>query len=303
MRRTIAITFALFAATAVCSAAHFVHAAEFTDTQYEEHIAELRGKLPDKGFTIVIEKPFVVIGDEAPHAVRQRARSTIRWAVNLLKKDYFSDNPDRIINIWLFKDKESYETNVERLFEKKPTTPFGYYSPRHGVLVMNISTGSGTLVHEIVHPFMASNFKGCPSWLNEGLASLYEHCGQYDGKIYGYTNWRLKGLQKALADEKTKLPAFADLCSTTTREFYADKTAPTTPKPATSATTSSSAASSASITTPSVATPPTTPPATKPSSPPSARPTWKNFKKCGKAMSPGSRCHNSHRGIYEQDED
>ncbi|MCG8585152.1 MAG: hypothetical protein MI757_10605 [Pirellulales bacterium] len=211
-------------------------AAKFTNAEYEEHIAELRGKLPDKGFTIVLEKPFVVIGDEPADVVRHRARSTIRWAVNLLKQDYFADDPDRILNIWLFKDKESYETNVERLFEKKPTTPFGYYSPRHGALVMNISTGSGTLVHEIVHPFIESNFEDCPSWFNEGLASLYEHCGQYRGRIYGYTNWRLKGLQKAIAaetEEKTdedgkpiepqQLQSFADLCSTSTREFYADQ--------------------------------------------------------------------------------
>ena len=34
---------------------------------------------------------------------------------------------------------------------------------------MNISTGGGTLVHEIVHPFIEANFPACPPWLNEGL--------------------------------------------------------------------------------------------------------------------------------------
>ena len=58
---------------------------------------------------------------------------------------------------------------------------------------MNIATGGGTLVHEIVHPFMAANFPGCPAWFNEGLGSLYEQCGEDDGHIRGYTNWRLAG--------------------------------------------------------------------------------------------------------------
>ena len=48
---------------------------------------------------------------------------------------------------------------------------------------MNISTGGGTLVHEIVHPFIQSNFPNCPSWFNEGLGSLYEQCRERNGKI------------------------------------------------------------------------------------------------------------------------
>ena len=63
---------------------------------------------------------------------------------------------------------------------------------------MNIDTGGGTLVHEIVHPFIAANFPDCPAWFNEGLASLYEQSGEYRGRIWGRTNWRLAGLQEAI---------------------------------------------------------------------------------------------------------
>lgn len=83
---------------------------------------------------------------------------------------------------------------------------------------MNISTGGGTLVHELVHPFVAANFEKCPSWFNEGLASLYEQCGERDGKIVGYTNWRLRGLQLAIKDGF--LGSFEKLMSTSDREFY-----------------------------------------------------------------------------------
>ena len=184
----------------------------------KEHIEELKKKLPGEGFTIVEARPFVVVGDGEPDEVRRRADQNVRWAVKLLKQSYFEKDPPVIIDIWLFKDKESYETNAKELFGKKPDTPFGYYSAEHRALVMNISTGGGTLIHELVHPYIAANFPECPSWFNEGLASLYEQCGEENGEIHGNTNWRLAGLQRATA--KNKVPSFKTLCSTTTDEFY-----------------------------------------------------------------------------------
>jgi hypothetical protein len=173
-------------------------------------------------FHIVLQKPFVVVGDDRPGVVRQHSQGTIEWAVRRLKQAYFSQDPDHVITIWLFKDKTSYDQNVVDIFRRRPHTPFGYYSPWDKALVMNIDTGGGTLVHEIVHPFIAANFPDCPSWLNEGLGSLYEQCHDNNGHIWGRTNWRLRGLQEAIKDEEYDMPTFEDLCSTTTREFYDD---------------------------------------------------------------------------------
>lgn len=171
-------------------------------------------------FQIVLQKPFVVIGDDSASAVRQYAQGTIRWAVERLKRDYFSQDPDHVINIWLFQDKFSYEQNAADIFGRRPHTPFGYYSAWQKALVMNIETGGGTLVHEIVHPFIAANFPACPSWLNEGLASLFEQCQDRSGHIHGLTNWRLHGLHEALKDEEYKMPTFEKLFSTSRSEFY-----------------------------------------------------------------------------------
>lgn len=187
-------------------------------TDYAEHILKLRTRLPKGPFSIVLQRPFVVIGDEEADAVKRHARDTVQWAVDRLKQDFFEREPPDIIDIWLFQDTASYEENAEKLFGSRPTTPYGYYSPRHRALVMNIATGGGTLVHEIVHPFMAANFRECPAWFNEGLASLYEASADKDGHIVGLTNWRLPALQRAIS--AGKLPSFKALCSTTTREFY-----------------------------------------------------------------------------------
>ena len=125
-----------------------------------------------------------------------------------------------ILDIWLFKDAGSYERNALQLFGDKPTTPYGYYSSTHKALVMNISTGGGTLVHEIVHPFIEANFPNCPPWLNEGLGSLYEQSGEVDGRIHGFTNWRLPGLQASI--KAGTVPTFQQLTSQNESAFYND---------------------------------------------------------------------------------
>jgi hypothetical protein len=189
-----------------------------TAAEVAKHIRELKKKLPSDDFTIVEAPPFVVIGDDQPAEVRRRAKDTVEWAVEKLKAAYFEKDPEDILDIWLFKDKESYEDNAQKLFHTKPDTPYGYYSPTDKALIMNIATGGGTLVHEIVHPFVAANFPDCPAWFNEGLGSLYEQCGEEDGQIHGYTNWRLPDLQAAI--RKHRVPSFKTLCSTTSEEFY-----------------------------------------------------------------------------------
>lgn len=189
-----------------------------SDEDFRKHVEELKKKLPSDDFHIVIEKPFVVIGDESAKLVKLRAEGTVRWAVTALKKKYFDKDPHHIIDVWLFQNKASYEKHVEQLWGEKPHTPFGYYSPSRKALIMNIATGGGTLVHEIVHPFVESNFPRCPAWFNEGLGSLYEQCKERDGQIVGLTNWRLAGLQRAILGKK--LPTFKELCATTRHQFY-----------------------------------------------------------------------------------
>ncbi len=195
-------------------------ARKLTKADFDNHVARLKKKLPSKEFSIVVQEPFVVIGDEAEAVVKQRAEDTVKWAVDRLKQDFFTQDPEHILEIWLFKDKESYEKHTQLLFNDRPTTPFGYYSPGHKALIMNIGTGGGTLVHEIVHPFMETNFPASPPWFNEGLGSLYEQCGDEKGHIHGYTNWRLPGLQSAIRSDS--VPSFKTLMEMDPQEFYND---------------------------------------------------------------------------------
>jgi hypothetical protein len=208
----------LTSSTPNSTAASTTLSAAFTEAEFASHVDQLKKKLPSKEFSVFVQPPFVVIGDEGPSEIKERAEGTVKRTVERLKLDFFSKDPKEILDIWLFKDKASYEKHTKQLFGETPTTPYGYYSSTHKALIMNISTGSGTLVHEIVHPFIEANFPACPAWFNEGLSSLYEQSGEEDGHIHGYTNWRLPGLQRAIREGK--VPSFKTLASMSSDEFY-----------------------------------------------------------------------------------
>lgn len=201
----------------------------FTEADFARHVEQLKAEIKKKltnsapgapvvEFSFIIQRPFVVIGDETKEVVQRHAEGTVKWAVDRLKQDFFTNDPKDILDIWLFKDKVSYQKHTRLLFGDTPTTPYGYYSSAHKALIMNIDTGGGTLVHEIVHPFMEANFPACPPWLNEGMGSLYEQCGDSNGHIHGFTNWRLPGLQRAI--QSKAVPSFKQLTAMNENAFY-----------------------------------------------------------------------------------
>ncbi|HTR49533.1 MAG TPA: DUF1570 domain-containing protein [Kofleriaceae bacterium] len=192
-------------------------AAEPTPSELEDRAAALRVKLKGQGYTILIEAPFVVVGDGTPAAVKHIATGFLRDKVKMLEKDFFPKRPEALIEVWLFRNERSFRAGAKKFFGEGPDTPYGYYSPDKHALVMNVS-GLGTLSHELVHPYMEANFPDVPSWFNEGLASLFEYPGERKGHIIGQINWRLPNLQKEIR-AKT-LPDLTKLLHTTNDGFY-----------------------------------------------------------------------------------
>ncbi len=184
---------------------------------FAEHVAQLKKTVP-RGFSVVEQPPFVVIGDEWPATLQRRASNTVQWAVDLLKKDFFQLAPSEPIDIWLFKDNESYRKYARQIFNETPSTPNGYSRPQERRLVVNVSNGNGVLVHEIMHPLMRANFPACPPWFNEGLASLFESSREVDGHIRGETNQRLPGLQEAI--RLGRVPSLSALLGASDAEFH-----------------------------------------------------------------------------------
>ena len=181
---------------------------------------ELKGQLPQEDFRFLTVGPWVIATDLGEEEAQRFAASTMATYASRIQTQLFTKQPrSEPVKVYLFKDADSYTLWNVKLFKERPTTPYGYYSRVKNALVMNIGTGGGTLLHEMVHAMAEEDFPAIPSWLNEGLGSLFEaSMAQRDGKVAGFTNWRLTGLQRDIRNgTATKL---ADLVKFTTDEFY-----------------------------------------------------------------------------------
>jgi hypothetical protein len=205
-------------ATVVClSLIPSIAAAEPTADELKTRKAELEKKLTGDKFIVKVQAPFVIVSDEGGNAL-VRNSNFVKWTTDLIEKDFFAKRPDKLIEIWLFKNEQTYRKGAKKYFNDEPDTPYGYYSPEDDALIMNIGPGAGTLSHELVHPYMEANFPNVPSWFNEGLASLYEQPRERNGHMWGTTNWRLPGLQNMI--RKKTIPAVSKLLETTRDGFY-----------------------------------------------------------------------------------
>lgn len=182
---------------------------------------ELEEELGD-GFTVEVVEELFVTACNGSGRLAEAAKGTVKRVYHAMMKDYFTKRIDFPLKVCLFKDKESYEAYNVKRDGSRPSTPYGFYRSSERRMVMNIATGLGTLSHELVHPLLANDFPDVPSWFNEGFASLYEQSTHLDdGSIKGLVNWRLPGLQKAIAADA--LVPLKDLMATTTSLFYGEK--------------------------------------------------------------------------------
>ena len=211
MKRTLSL------ATAILLSTFGLAAADPTDKELKEHAAALEKKLKGQGYTVLVEAPFVVIGDSPAATVKNLTTGFLRSKIVLLEKEYFTKRPDRVLEVWLFGNEKTFRKGAKKFFGDDPETPYGYYSPDDSALIMNAS-GLGTLSHELVHPYMEANFPDVPSWFNEGLASLYEQPSARKGRIVGLPNWRLPNLKREI--KAKTLPTMATMLGTTRDQFY-----------------------------------------------------------------------------------
>jgi hypothetical protein len=193
---------------------------EADSLDYETKINELEKNL-SKDFIIKRNSYFVIGSNLSSEETDKIIENTIGRALECFYNNYFEIKPSDVTVILLFKNDATYKYWAKELYGDTDLSRFGYYKPNTKVMLMNISTGTGTLVHEITHALVRYDFPDIPSWFNEGLGSLYERSSLNNGTILGYVNWRLPQLQEAINDNSyTNLNR---LVNTTEDEFYGSK--------------------------------------------------------------------------------
>lgn len=150
--------------------------------------------------TAVVGGVFVFVGARgytgAPFA---QSRDLVTRALAAFDNGRFGKRPAEAITVYLFPDDRSYGAFCKAALGQACISIYGFYWPRDRWMVMNAGLGIGTLTHELVHPLVEADFPDAPTWLNEGMASIFEApVLPKAGEIHGAKNWRLPRLKAAL---------------------------------------------------------------------------------------------------------
>lgn len=184
-----------------------------------------RTELGERVVTAVVADTFVLVGPPGwQGASFDRSVALVRSAMAAFLNGRFAKKPERAISVYLFGTGASYERYCKQQYDAPCIAHYGFYSPSDRYMVMNAGLGLGTLTHELVHPLVEADFPDAPTWINEGIASVFEApVIPRAGEIHGVKNWRHPRLARALASRAERDRARLDaLFGMSDRAFRGD---------------------------------------------------------------------------------
>ncbi len=168
----------------------------------EARIQRAKSELGNRISVHAVKDVFVIIGREGQ--VSGAAR-TAELAIEAYLNGRFTRAPDKAVSVYLFPSARPYQAYCMKRWNAPCISGFGFYGHDERQIVLDVGPGVGTLTHELVHPILESDFPKAPTWIDEGIASLYEGFGLgRKGEIYGVKNWRHPILIAALNDPRQR---------------------------------------------------------------------------------------------------
>jgi len=164
---------------------------------------------------IMVRAPYILMGDYETETLDALYRKTILPTEYALNVSYFDSQPDQPITIIALSSQERYQQVAYDLDQRKTGSYYGYFQSHEMRIVLNLTTGSGTLGHELTHALAQIDYPGMPEWFDEGLASLHEQCefSEEENQLIGISNWRVQLLLTAL--DRNQLPGLKALVQQT----------------------------------------------------------------------------------------
>lgn len=146
---------------------------------------------------IIVAPPFVIAGDLSAEKLRSYEREFVTPIRHALETSYFDRKPNEPIVLLMFSTDKSFRQHAKQFDGNERSCYSGYYQRNSRRILLNISTGDGTLAHELTHALAHFDFPEIPEWFDEGLASLHEQCefSDDDLRLTGLDNWRLNVLR------------------------------------------------------------------------------------------------------------
>lgn len=165
-----------------------------------QETAEWLGRQLGPGGAVVVRPPFVLGGDLPGMELERWHREVIGPASQAMGERYFKSSPDRPIVAILMSSEASYCGVARRVFGDSDVSTHGYYKPHLRALVVNVSRGSASVLHELTHALASFDFPAAPAWISEGLAALHEDCDivQNPPGLQPRAGGRLEVLREAL---------------------------------------------------------------------------------------------------------
>lgn len=165
----------------------------------------------------------VLRGDLSPKRARwaeRKARQLYRDVNRRFIRPNKADDAEREpVDIYLFDSTAAYQKFVDEEFGPGDHSRLGFYVPARRIVVANLKLSVGNLRHEMAHALIGDDFVDIPSWLNEGIGSLYGNVKAVRKDRLDFTvNYRLRHLREARA--RGELPSLARLARSGRDEVY-----------------------------------------------------------------------------------
>ncbi len=160
----------------------------------------------DRSYSVLVRPPYVIAGNLSDEMLERLHRDVIRPTEQALSVSFFDQRPTAPIKIVVFSTESDLRDFAHRVDRRQPDSYYGYYLRSQRRIVVNISTGAGTLAHELTHALSHFDFPDMPEWFDEGLASLFEQSDFSDTsrRLAGADNWRVHHVLRALHDNRLR---------------------------------------------------------------------------------------------------
>lgn len=185
----------------------------------ERRKAEVLRDLGPHAKTEVVEGVFLLAGP--PGFDLAGSGDLVRRTLAAYFHERFDKRPERALTVFLFPSADPYGAYCRKRFNETCMSPYGFFHPEPRFIVMNAGPGLGTLTHELVHPIVESDFPTAPTWLDEGIASLFEApVLPRPREVHGVKNWRHPRLIAAMGSAKEKAKVSLPALFAMSDEFF-----------------------------------------------------------------------------------
>jgi len=173
-------------------------------------------RIDDVGPTVVILRGSDLTKKRAARMERLARRVYLdleRRFIDTTKKE---ERP--AIDVCMFETTAAYTAFVRRALGAGDWSTMGFYLPSERLVMVNLGKSVGNLRHELAHPLLGDDYPDIPSWLNEGIGSLYGTVRDRDDGIRFVVNYRLRHLRQARAADT--VPTLEQVAASTRAEVY-----------------------------------------------------------------------------------